>query len=339
MKILAKCVLLGIILFPVYFFWRRDAPVPAPALPAGAVTASPDLVSSSGPAVRPATRLVNTLVALRWKLRLWRESRLNHPDDSTDCDQLLQEMLALVRDDNVAAIVAALSPADLNTLFGLAALHHWMQLDPVSATCWLASRPDTNEAENLAVADDWVRQPAGLQDCLAQLPASEWKQSFMGDVGAEMSVHDPTAAVKLASQMEPGSAQINLFRTVAGNWVGTDPQAAFQWVNSVTDPALRTQLVAATAQSYALTDPVQAANWMVSSISSGALMNDTALNIVKTWAAQNPAQAADWVSDFPAGSVKAAAVQIVAGYWVHTDRDAANAWVQNTPVEPASPAN
>ena len=108
---------------------------------------------------------------------------------------------------------------------------------------------------------------------------------------------------------------------------------------AVRGPSLRSQLVAATAQSYALTDPVQAANGMVSSINSGALMNDTALNIVKTWAAQNPAQAADWVSDFPAGSVKASAVQIVAGYWVHTDRDAANAWVQNIPLESASPAN
>jgi len=29
----------------------------------------------------------------------------------------------------------------------------------------------------------------------------------------------------------------------------------------------------------------------------------------------------------------------VAGYWVHTDRDAANAWVQNIPLESASPAN
>jgi len=276
--------------------------------------------------------MVHTRLWLHWKLQQWREARLNNPDDDTECDRLMQEMLALVTDDNVAGIVQSLSASSLTTPFGIAALHHWMRLDPVQATDWLAAQPDTTDGEALAVADDWIGHRAGLQACLDQLPDSDWKQTFLSDLGSEMAVKDPAAAIKLAQQMNAGSAQLNLFQAAACNWAGTDPNAAFQWVAGVTDPVLREHLLAATVQSYALTDPAQAATWLVTSANSPDAVQTAALNILKTWAAQDPVQAAAWVSQFPEGTVKTAGISIVAGYWQHTDREAATAWVQNRPV-------
>jgi hypothetical protein len=337
MKLLAKLLLLGVITFPVFFFWRRAAPAPAPAsVPAPAAPEVSARTNLTGWLPRPVNPLAHTLAQLRWKLQQWRAARAEHPDDATDGDRLMQEMLALVTDDNVAAIVQSLSAADLNTPFGGAALLHWMQVDPGLVTRWLAARPDATEGETLAVADDWVSHRAGLQDCLDQLPDTAWKQNFLSDLGSEMSVKDPAAAVKLAQQMNPGDARLNLFRTVACNWVATDPNAAFQWVAGVTDSTLREPLIVATMQSYALTDPAQAATWLVSSVNSDEAVKEATLNILKTWAAQDPAQAAAWVSQFPEGAVKAAAVSIVAGYWQHTDRDAAIAWVQAPPAAPAN---
>jgi len=55
-----------------------------------------------------------------------------------------------------------------------------------------------------------------------------------------MSRNDPQDAVKLAQQMQSGNAQTYLMQAVASNWISTDPNGALDWINSVTDPAMRT---------------------------------------------------------------------------------------------------
>jgi hypothetical protein len=248
-------------------------------------------------------------------------------------------MLALVTDENVTAIIQSLTPEELNTPFGTGALHHWMQVDPVSASNWLAARPDTTQNETLAVAGGWVGNPDGLSQYLAQLPDTAWKQTFLQDAGSEMAAKDPLAAIQLAQQMNPGDTRTNLLRSVVSGWVGTDPAAAIDWVGSVPDPSLREQLVASVVQSYALADPAQAADWLVQEVKSEAVLNDAALNILGTWVASDPAAAADWASRFPEGNLKAAAVTIVSSHWRQTDPAAAMAWIQNLSGEVASPAN
>lgn len=252
-------------------------------------------------------------------------------DNEEERARLLREMLALVTDGNVAQIVQSLSADEMATPFGAGALHHWMQVDPLKATSWLAARPETTAQQTLAVADDWIATPQGMQDCIDQLPPSEWKQTFLADIGSEMSVKDPRAALELAQQMAPGKAQDNLLQSVACNWVETDPNAALSWVAGVSDPALRDKLVAAAVQAYALVDPAQAATWLVSEVKSGQVINDAAVNITETWAAKDPEEAAKWAAQFPQGDTRDSAVNTVLVYWLQADRSAAMAWVQTLP--------
>lgn len=95
----------------------------------------------------------------------------------------------------------------------------------------------------------------------------------------------------------------------------TDPQAVFDWVGNIKDLALREQLIASAVQSYAITDPLQAASWLVSEIKSDAIVKDAALNILNTWVATDPAAAANWVSLFPEGNLKVAALKIISEHW------------------------
>jgi hypothetical protein len=189
------------------------------------------------------------------------------------------------------------------------------------------------------VADAWIGNHAGLQECLDQLPDTEWKQEFLSDLGSEMSVTDPRAAIQVAQQMNPGHAQTCSLQVVVCNWADSDPNAALAWVANVKDPSLREPLIAAAVQSYALTDPAQAATWLVSEVKSPQIVDDAALNILKTWVVQDPAQAAGWVAQFPEGHTKAAAVQIVSQYWQQTDHAAAAAWIQNLSRGQAIPPN
>jgi hypothetical protein len=264
-------------------------------------------------------------------MRQWQESLVTDADNEEDRARLLQEMLALVTDGNVAEIVQSLSAEEMTTPFGADALHHWMQTDPIKATDWLAARPETTDQQTLAVADDWIATSQGMQDCIHQLPPTEWKQTFLADLGSEMSLKDPRAAIGLAQEMAPGKAQENLLQTVGCNWVETDPNAALSWVAGVSDPVLRDKLVASAVQAYALVDPAQAATWLVSEVKSGEIINDAAVNITESWAAQDPAAAAKWVAQFPQGDTRDSAVKTVLVYWLQADRSAAMDWIQSLP--------
>src|SRR5262249_40410396 len=163
------------------------------------------------------------------------------PDDVEGRDELLREMLAMVTDENVAAVVQSLSAEEMNTPFGIGTLHRWMQVDPVAATNWLAARSDTTKEQTLAVAEDWTSHRDDLQSYLDQLPDTTWKQSFLEQVSSATSLKDSLEAIKLAQQMNPGDAQTNLLRSVVCGWVSTDPEAAIDWVTNVKDPQLREQ--------------------------------------------------------------------------------------------------
>ncbi len=267
------------------------------------------------------------------------ESEANDPDDEEGRNQLLREMLAMVTDENVADIIKSLSAEEMNTPFGSGALHHWMQVDPITASNWLASRPGTTEDQTLAVAEVWAGDPDGLKQYLDQLPDTAWKQSFLQDASSEMTFTNPVAAVNLAQQMKPGDAQTNLLRAVVCGWVSTDPNAAMNWVANVQDPSLREQLIASAVQSYALTDPAQAAAWLVSEVKSDGIVKDSVLNILNTWVTIDPAAAANWAAQFPEGDTKAAAVKIVSTYWQQTDPDAASAWILNLAGGPVNPSH
>jgi len=273
----------------------------------------------------------DTMASLRSKMRQWQESLVADPDKEEERARLLQEMLALVTDENVAEIVQSLSGEEMGTPFGAGALHHWMQADPVKATDWVAARPETTDQQTLAVADDWLATPQGMQDCIDQLPPTEWKQAFLADLGSEISTKDPRSAIELAKQMTPGKTQENLLQSVACNWVETDPNAALNWAAGVSDPVLRDKVVASAVQAYALVDPAQAATWLVSEVKSDEVLNESVVNITESWAAQDPSAAAKWVAMFPTGDTRASAVNTVLTYWLQADRGAAMDWVQSLP--------
>lgn len=346
MNFLEKILALGIIAAAAGFFWHQRRPDTAPATgeparadsPAPATMAVDPPVFHAAPSFRQASPLVRTLALLHARLQQYRDSELNDPDDEDGRQRSLQEMLALVTDENVAAIIQSLSAEEMNSPFGSGALHHWMQVDAITASNWLAARPETTPDQTLTVAKDWAANPDSLNQYVQQLPDTPWKQDLLQDAGSATMLQTPNEAVKLAQQMKPGPAQTNLMVAVANGWVSQDPNAALDWINTVTDPALRERLIASAAQSYAVTDPAQAADWLVQQVNSGAIVKDAALNILNTWVSTDPAGAANWAAQFPEGPIKANAIQIVANHWQQTDPAAATAWIQNL-SGPAAPAN
>jgi hypothetical protein len=265
--------------------------------------------------------------AIHSNLREWLEANKRGSNDKAE--EAMDALESLLTDQNAAVITRSLSPDELQTRFGMAAIGHWMNANPVQASNWIGALPDATQDETWAVAMGWTSDGAGLQTYLGQLPDTPWKQDLIQQAGSQMSATDPRTAAALAQQMTPGPDQTTLLRSVATNWIATDPDAALTWIEGIGDPSLCEQLIATAAQSYALTDPAQAAAWLATSVRSDGIAKAAALDIAQTWVTRDPAAAANWVSQFPNGDTKTAAVNIVSSYWQQTNPDAASGWIQN----------
>ena len=302
--------------------WRSAKP---PGVTAGSASKSAVAPAVSLP---PSDPLASVKASLRAKLQQWRESEIQDPDNEEGRAQLMNEMLAMLTDENIAEIVQSLSPEEMTTEFGVTALGRWMKVNPAAASNWLAAQPDATQEQTVAVAEGWIGNRVGMEQYLGQLPDTAWKQNFIETVGAQTMVRDPRLSLEMALQMNPGDAQTDLLKAIACAWMDSNPQATVNWIASVKDPNLSDQLIASAAQSYALIDPAQAATWLVSDVKSQEVVEEAALNIISSWVIKDPLGAADWVAQFPNGQTKAQAIEKVAARWRLTDPAAAEAWLQ-----------
>ncbi len=283
------------------------------------------LVRAGGPISRPGLTPEETLALMHQKLTQWLIAQANGGDDD---DRSLDELDALLARSNAAEVIQALSTDELNTPFGMDVVRQWMQKDLVAATNWVAANPAAMEDLTAVLAQGWVKDPAGMEAYLDQAPDGPWKQNFLLEAGAQLTVQNPEEAISLAQRMSPASAQSDFLASVAGDWISSDPAAASDWIMKVEDPTLRDKLVAAGAKAYALTNPRDAATWLASTVKSENTKEEAAISIVESWAVTDPLSAANWAASFPESEAKTTAQFLVTNYWLQTDPDAATVWLQ-----------
>jgi len=261
-----------------------------PAAPSSAIIQKVEKAAPSTP-----DSFAETLALIHLKLRQWSETQTG---DRVTQDRLMNELLALLTDDNAAAIIQSLSPEELEGPFGISALFRWMKTDPITAANWIASQPDTTEDQAWVVAHNLQTAGVDLQSYSAQLPDTGWKQEFLAEASLDVISKNPQEAVNLAQQMNPGHDQVNLLQTIASDWISNDPNSALDWITSVNDTSLREQLIAAAAKAYATTDPALASEWLISTVKSAGILNSTLPSIMEIWTAKDPTAAANWENQF-----------------------------------------
>jgi hypothetical protein len=251
----------------------------------------------------------------------------------------LKEFLAMLTDENAAEIIQSLSPEELTTPLGTAALERWLKVDLAQAANWIAANTNATEEQAWLVGRKMLEDPAGFQNLLSysdQLTNTQWKQQFLEGAGLLVLETNPAVAINLAQRMDAGQSQTSLLQTVTYNWISRDPNAALDWILKVDDPSLREKLIAIGAQAYAATDPRLAADWLTSTVKSDETLNDAVVHVVDIWAAKTPTAAAQWVSALPAGPMRDAAIYTVVSQWLpsdHGDNGPAGTWILNLPEE------
>lgn len=248
--------------------------------------------------------------------------------DSRAQYRLLQELCALLTDENAASVVQSLSTEDLAGHFGLAALERWLATDPTAAAIWMASRPATTDEQVSLVARTLLKDRDGFQNYLLDLPESEWKAKFLHSAASVAAASNPQQAIALAAEMNPDDAK-GILQAAAFQWASDDPMAVKKWAEQSTDADLRQELIAAAAKGMAEEHPREAAAWLIASVKDPDVLAGAAQSIIRSWAAREPSATADWIALFPKGDVRNEALETVISFWSASDAAAAGAWVAN----------
>jgi len=250
--------------------------------------------------------------------------------DSRTRDRLLDELAALLTDDNVVEIIQSLSAQELGSPFGTAALDRWLELDAMQAARWIAACTPTDE-HALLVARKLLQRSASPEVFCDQLPDSAWKQTLLAEAAREIVAQNPAEAIAFGQRMNPGASRNDVLQTVAYDWMTHDPSSATAWIVSTNDSILREQLLAVGAKAIAVTDPDMAAGWLTSAVKSEDLLTETARSVAEMWAARSPADAAKWVAQLTTEKTRVAGENVVLDDWIGSDPGAAIAWAQTLP--------
>jgi hypothetical protein len=116
-------------------------------------------------------------------------------------------------------------------------------------------------------------------------------------------------------------------------WAQDDPDSALAWVNKVTDPKLKTQLLGTVAVGSAYSDPQAAAEWAMKQMPSGDDLNNTMNQLMSVWVQESDASAAaQWVAQLPEGSTRQAALKGLLSQWRESDARTFAAWDNSLPT-------
>jgi hypothetical protein len=147
----------------------------------------------------------------------------------------------------------------------------------------------------------------------------------------EAARNEPLAAVDLAVRLARSEQTEEVLVYALNQWAAADSAAAAQWVDQVTDEALRSRLWVTLALAIAKTDAAAAATLAVQAVAPGADQDRAVVGVVERWAQTAPQEAAAWVSRFPAGALQEAAAHNLLGVWTSFDSAAARSWVEQLP--------
>ncbi len=332
---------LGLIMAGAAFFWprvfRRADSIPHPRsgcfVTARAMHPAGPPRRASAPESADARRM-RTLARVHDRLRQLDASLASYNADKdgslAEQSRLMKELQNLLTRQNELEIIRSLSPQELDTPFGRWALSRWLDADPIGAARWIASRSGGTDDQAWLVAHKLLEDSAKLQSFCQDLPDSAWTRGFYADLSQDVAAFDPVLAIELAQKMNAGPAQTALLQGVAGYWTTIDPGAAIDWIRSIGDETVQSQVIVSAARSLAETEPDEAAK-MLSLADPTIGLNDAVLGVVDIWSQKDPATAADWVATMPWTDIRTPAIRDVYNHWRTSDPAAAARWVRSQP--------
>ncbi|MBC8094321.1 MAG: hypothetical protein H7Y43_00785 [Akkermansiaceae bacterium] len=251
--------------------------------------------------------------------------------DSNRREQLWASFLAGFTPEEIPSalfLLDDLHEPELYTELQQRLMQHWAKTDIQKASAWAMALPEGALREQTLeqVAITWAELDLKATEQWAkQLPEADRNKTWF-TIATEAIRSQPVEAVRLAGELPPSDARIDLFCRAAGEWAASDSRAAADWAAKIFEPVFREQVIAKVVVTWSEKDPISAATFALDEMPAGKLQSDTVVAIVQRWAQKAPEAAASWVAQFPPGAVREAAVENLYAQWFQTDAVRAAQW-------------
>lgn len=187
-----------------------------------------------------------------------------------------------------AALMEAFEGKPSEVMAGLALAAAWAEIDPQSAYAWLRSLP-----------------PSGI------------RQSWYESAGTALGRIDPLAAVAQADQLAEGWDRREYLKAVVIGWQEKDFTAALTWADRLKPGPEREEVLIPLLSDWSQRQPVDAMNYVASSIPPGKFQEDAAFNVATNWLKTDPQAVAEWVGSSPAGELHDKLVLMIRDHQEH----------------------
>jgi hypothetical protein len=235
------------------------------------------------------------------------------PEDNPDA---MNAVAAIPESDLQRALENSLRDDGTNaTEFRDLLLRRWAEMNPKAVIAWAGSVGDPALAASSVsqAATVWADQDlSGALEWAKAMPEGPSREAAIVAIGYEGARTNSLEAFDLAASLPASAERDALLLQFVRQWSATESADALDWVDGIPDVNLREELLAAAAVTAATRDPQAAASIIATNLNRGRAQDQAAVAIVQRWAQTDPQAAASWVSQFPEGSVKAAASQALA---------------------------
>jgi hypothetical protein len=154
--------------------------------------------------------------------------------------------------------------------------------------------------------------PALSQQSSRQAPAPEEPLALERRCLA-LAEHDPRQAVEFAIDSSLCDTNTSLLENLAAQWAARDFDAAHGWVRQQEAGEFRDALLARIAFAGSQSDPVAAAQIVVTEMAPGPRQNEAAISVLHQWAQIDLEAASAWAVNFPVGDFRKRALAEVEG--------------------------
>lgn len=321
-------------------------------LPTHAAGSSADSKPASTPAatlqeilaMRDPMLRIKALIDFVGRVPVWgfaeavRELREGSPDWDPEAKMLRHMLLtrwAREDPDGAFASLNHLQPeqaADASSL--LASL---TAADPARAAEWLRNPenplvdfPALGHILAGTVGKEWVRQD--LDAALAwaaTLPETQRTGAYVGVLGT-LAGTDPAAAARLAGQLEPGDARLNIVGDISRSWAKKSPEQAMIWAQSL-DGTEHQIAFRDIFRTWATTQPTAAARFL-DGIPTESITGELLKAVAEPWSTQAPTEAAVWIMARPEGLPRDEALRGVMWNWTKQNPVDASSWLSSQPT-------
>jgi hypothetical protein len=220
-------------------------------------------------------------------------------------------------------------------------LLRWAWEEPTNVAGWAIDHADSPfRQEALAVAAQrWAEvNPAQLLQWSASLSPAD-RQWVLLRSGDYLGRTDPALFAVWQQAIQPGRERDQLELAIAREWSGRDPAEVATALSTNTGAEFegwRRLTVAGLTNHLATMNGAEAARFVSEKLAPDPAQQSAALGAVVAWAREDPLAASEWIETFPADELRAQASQVLLGYWLESDRAAAESFAASLPAGPVS---